>query len=134
MSRTVKRACANRMTLVCNDATVRKSPLSQESPLTAVVPKPSEQRSSATKRIKAKEVLNSQTCNNVYKGKKGSTDLSDFSLLRWHDDVAKQQGVNRGSCQVTVIVVVTGIDVSPTGSRNFSGDLTLGTLSRSLFS
>ena len=40
--RTVKRACANRMTLVCNDVTVRKSTLSQESPLTAVVPKPSE--------------------------------------------------------------------------------------------
>ena len=40
--RTLKRACANRMTTVCNDATIRKSTLSQESPLTAVVPKPSE--------------------------------------------------------------------------------------------
>ena len=40
--RTVKEACANRMTTVCNDATIRKSTLSQESPLTAVVPKPSE--------------------------------------------------------------------------------------------
>ena len=40
--RTVKEVCANRMTTVCNDATIRKSTLSQESPLTAVVPKPSE--------------------------------------------------------------------------------------------
>ena len=39
---TVKSACASRMTLVCNDATTRKSTLSQESPLAAVVPKPSE--------------------------------------------------------------------------------------------
>ena len=40
--RTVKRACANRMTAVCDDATMRNSTLSQESLLTAVVPKPSE--------------------------------------------------------------------------------------------
>ena len=40
--RTVKRACANPMTTVCNDATIRKSTLSLESPLTAVVPKSSE--------------------------------------------------------------------------------------------
>ena len=63
-------------------------------------------------RTKAKEVLISQTCNNAYKGKKGSTDLSDLSLNRWLDDVAIQQCVNRVSCQVTVIVVVTDIDVS----------------------
>ena len=41
---------------------------------------------------------------------------------------------HRVSCQVTVGVGVTGIDVSSRGSRNFNGDLTLGTLSRSLFS
>ena len=85
-------------------------------------------------RTKAKDVLISQTCNNAYKGKKGSTDLSDLSLNRWLDDMAIQQGVNRVSCQVTVIVVVTDIDVSSTGSRNFNGDLTLGTLFRSRFS
>ena len=38
------------------------------------------------------------------------------------------------SCQVTVVVVVTGIDISSTGSRNFVGGVTLGTLSRSRFS
>ena len=78
---------------------------------------------------KAKEVLISQTCNNAYKGKrgtdlsdlqqcvqrqKGSTDLSDLSLNRWLDDAAIQQGANRVSCQVTVVVVVTDIDVSST--------------------
>ena len=62
---TVKRACANRMTLVCNDATIRKSTLSQESPLTAVVPKPSESQ-------------NSRKCAQS----KRSTDLSDLSLNR----------------------------------------------------
>ena len=51
--RTVKRACANRMTLVCNDATVGKSTLSQESPMTAVVPKPSEEQYS-TKCVQGK--------------------------------------------------------------------------------
>ena len=40
--RTVKNVCMIQVSLVCNDATIRKSPLSQESPLTAVVPKPSE--------------------------------------------------------------------------------------------
>ena len=85
-------------------------------------------------RTKAKEVLISQTCNKAYKGKKGSIDLSDLSLNRWLDDMAMQQGVNRVSCQVTVIVVVIDIDVSSTGSRNFIGDLTLGTLFRSRFS
>ena len=39
-----------------------------------------------------------------------------------------QQDADRVSCQVTVVVVVTDIDVSPTGSRNFNGDLTVGTL------
>ena len=39
---TVKKACANQMTTVCNGPTTRKSTLPQESPLTAVVPKPSE--------------------------------------------------------------------------------------------
>ena len=38
--------------------------------LAAVVPKPSEQRSSATMRTKTKEVLISQICNKEYKGKK----------------------------------------------------------------
>ena len=85
-------------------------------------------------RTKAKEVLISQTCNNAYKDEKGSTDLSDLSLNRWIDDMAIQQGVNRVSCQVTVVVVVKGIGISPTSSRNFDGDLTLGTLSRSLLS
>ena len=116
-------------------------------PLTAVVPKPNEQRSSATMHSKAKEVLISQTRNNAFKGKrgtnlsdpqqcvqrqKGSSDLSDLSLNRWLDDAAIQQGAIRVSCQVTVVVVVTGIDISSTSSRNFDGDLTLGTLSRSL--
>ena len=40
--RTVKRACPNWMTTVCSDATTRKLTLSQESPPTPVVPKPSE--------------------------------------------------------------------------------------------
>ena len=65
-------------------------------------------------RTKAKEVLISQTCNNAYKGKKGSTDLSDLSLNRWLYDTAIQQGANRVSCQVTVIVVVTDNHVSST--------------------
>ena len=88
-------------------------------------------------------------CNNAHKGKrgtdlsdlqqcvqrqKGSTDLSDLSLNRWLDDAATQQGAKRVSCQVTVVFVVTDINVSSTGSRNFAGDLTLGTLSRSRFS
>ena len=65
-------------------------------------------------------------CNNAYKSKrgtdlsdlqqcvqrqKGSTDLSDLSLNRWLDE---QQDANRVSCQVTVVVVVTDIDVSST--------------------
>ena len=50
------------------------------------------------------------------------------------DAVARWQGEHEDSCQVTVGVDVTGIDVSITGSRNFNGDLTLGTLSRSFFS
>ena len=100
--------------VVAQQQGVKHSTLSKESPLTAVVPKPSEQRSSATMRKKAKEVLISQTCNKAYKGKKGSTDLSDLSLNRWLDDMAMQQGVNRVSCQVTVIVVVIDIDVSST--------------------
>ena len=41
VSRTVKKACANRMTTVCSDSTTKKSTVSQESPLTPV-PKPSE--------------------------------------------------------------------------------------------
>ena len=76
-------------------------------------------------------------CNDAHKGKRctdlsdlqqcvqrrqGSTDLSDLSLSRWLDDAAIQQGANRVSCQVTVVVVVTGIDVSSTGSRKFDGD------------
>ena len=71
--------------------------------------------------------------NNAYKGKRG-TDLADLSLNRWLDDAEIQQGANRVSCQVTVVVVVTGMDISSTGSRNFDRDLTLGTLSRSRFS
>ena len=67
------------------------------------------------------------------KTEKGSTDLSDLSLNRWLDDTAIQQGVNRVSCQVTVIVVVTDIDVSSTSSRNFNGDMTLGTLFRDVW-
>ena len=78
--------------------------------------------------------------NNAYKGKrgtdlsylqqcvqrqKGSTDLSDLSLNRWLGAAAIQQGANRVSCHVTVVVVITSIDVSSTGSRNFDGDLTV---------
>ena len=71
-------------------------------------------------------------CSNAYKGKKEALILSDLSLNRWlDDDAAIQQGANRVSCQVTVVVEVTDIDVSSTGSHNFDGDLTLGTLSRS---
>ena len=40
--RTVRKACANQMTTACIDAMTRKPTLSQESPLTPVVPKPSE--------------------------------------------------------------------------------------------
>ena len=79
-----------------------------------MVPNPSEQRSSATVRTKAQEALISQTCNNAFKGKKGGTDQSDLSLNRWLDDAAIQQGANKVSCQVTVVVEVTGIDVSST--------------------
>ena len=46
----------------------------------------------------------------------------------------KWQGVNKVSCQVTVGVDVTSLDVSPTSFRNFNGYLTLGTLPRSFFS
>ena len=95
----------------------------RKSPLAAVVPKPSEQRSSATMGTKAKEVLISQTCNNAYKGKKGSTDLSDLSLNRWLYDTAIQQGVNRVSCKVTVIVVVTDIGVSSTVTSTRNDDI-----------
>ena len=49
----------------------------------------------------------------AYKGKR-STDLSDLSLNPWLDDMAIQQDANRVSCQVTVVVVVTDIDVSST--------------------
>ena len=62
--------------VVAQQQGVKHSILSQESPLTAVVPKPSEQRSSATMRTKAKEVLISQTCNNAYKGKKKEALIS----------------------------------------------------------
>ena len=57
-----RRAQAGRQS-VCSGTTIgsQHSTLSQESPLTAVVPKPSEQRSSATMRTEAKR----------------STDLSD---------------------------------------------------------
>ena len=41
---------------------------------------------------------------------------------------------HRVSCQVTVGVGVAGIGVSRTRFRNFNGDLTPGTLSRSLLS
>ena len=51
---------------------------------------------------------------------KGSTDLSDLSLNRWLDDAAIQQGANRVLCQVTVVVVVTGIDVSSTVAMSFA--------------
>ena len=44
------------------------------------------------------------------------------------------QGVSNDSCQVTDGVDVTGIDVSITSSRNFNGDLALGTRSLSFFS
>ena len=40
--RTVKNVCMIQVSLVCIDATTRKPRLSQESPLTPVVPKPSE--------------------------------------------------------------------------------------------
>ena len=87
--------------------------------------------------------------NNAYKGKRGtdlsslqqsvqrqrgSTDRSDLSLNRWLDDAEIQQGANGVSCQITVVVLVTGVDISSAGSRNIDGDLTLGTLSRSRFS
>ena len=61
---------------------------------------------------KAKEVLISQTCNNAYKGKKKSADLSDSSSNRWLDGAAIQQDANR----VTVVVVVTDIGVSSTAT------------------
>ena len=94
------------------------STLFQESPLTAVVPKVER----ATK-----------LCNKAHKGKRG-TAISHLYLNRWLDDAAMQQGAKRVSCQVMVGVGVTGIDVSPTGSRIFDGDWALGTLSRTRFS
>ena len=53
---------------VCSGTTIgsQHSAVSQESPQTPVVPKPSEQRSSATMRTKAKEVLISQTCKKFW--------------------------------------------------------------------
>ena len=57
--------------------------------------------------------------NNAYKGKRG-TYLSDLEQC-----VHRQKGSTD---------LVTGIDISATGSRNFDGDLTLGTFSRSRFS
>ena len=45
---------------------------------------------------------------------RGSTDLLDLPLNRWLDDAAIQQDANRVSCQVTLVVVVTDIDASPT--------------------
>ena len=56
--RTVRKACANQMTTVCIDTMTRKHTLSQELPLTPVVPKPSEKQNA----YKAKEALISQTC------------------------------------------------------------------------
>ena len=44
------------------------------------------------------------------------------------------QGVSKDPCQVTVGVDVTGIDDSNTSFRNFNGDLTIGSRSRSFFS
>ena len=42
-------------------------------------------------------------------------------MNRWLDDMAIQQGVNRVSCQVTIFVVVTDIDVSSTVIMNTAG-------------
>ena len=50
------------------------------------------------------------------------------------DDVVSLQSQKRVSGQVTVGIGVTGMIISPTGSRNFNGDLTLGIPSRSFFS
>ena len=61
-----------------------------------------------------KEVMITQTCNNAHKGKKGSTDLSHFSMNRCLEDMAIEQGVKMVWCQVMVIVVVADIDVSST--------------------
>ena len=103
---------------------VNVSPADDEQ--TVRVPKTGEQvKSAGTKAERATKLRNS-----AYKGKrgtdlsdpqqcvqKGSTDLSDLSLDRWLDDAAIQQGANRVSRQVTVVVVVTGIDVSSTVSN-----------------
>ena len=61
--RVKRRAQAGRHS-VCSGTTIgsQHSTLSQETPLIAVVPKPSEQQSSTTMRTKAKEALISQTC------------------------------------------------------------------------
>ena len=70
----VKRRAQARWQSVCSGTTIGRqhSALSQETPLIAVVPKPSEPPRSATMRTKSKETLISQTCNNAYKGKKGA--------------------------------------------------------------
>ena len=57
--------CVNQMPLVCNDAATRMSTLSQESPLSPLVPMPSEQQNS-TKSVQGKR----------------STEFSDLSLNR----------------------------------------------------
>ena len=90
---------------------------------------PSEQRSSRNNAYKGKRGTDLSDLQQCVQRQKGSTDLSGLSLNRWLDDAAIQQGANRVSCQVTVVVVVTRIDISSTGSRNLDGDLTLGTLS-----
>ena len=113
--RTVKEACANRMTTVCNDNNNKEVDV-----VSGIATDCSGTKAERVTKMctRQKEALISKTC----------------PWTGWLDEVARWQSENRVSCQVTFGVGVTGIDVSPTGSRNFSGDLTLGTFSRSLLS
>ena len=68
---------------VCNGTTIgsQHSTLSQGSPLSAVVPSRASNEALQQCVQRQKRQLISQTCNNAYKDKKGSTDLSDLSLI-----------------------------------------------------
>ena len=57
-----RRPTRDAMPLVCSDTTIRKSTPSQESPLSAVVPKAERVTKTPQNVLKAKEALISQTC------------------------------------------------------------------------
>ena len=112
----MRNACASQMTTVCIDTMTRK-PHAVSGIATDCSGTKAERVTKLHSNVyKAKEALISQTCPGT----------------RWLDDAISIQGEKRVASQVTVVTLVTGIDISSTGSRNFTGDLTLGTLSHSL--